>query len=75
MNQLFRKMSANVLPPNRHLTVEGESVNTAQVQSDLNRLSAEVAGEHSSILVDISEYSKVVCARCLKRKRDKIASL
>ena len=62
--------------PNRRLTVEGDCFNTAQVQSDLNRLSAEAAEEHPSILVDNSEDSEVVCARCLKkRKRDRIASL
>ena len=55
----------------QRLTIEGESVNTAQVQSDLNRLSAEVAGEHSSILVDISEDSEVVCARSLKKGKGK----
>ena len=54
---------------NRHLTVEGGFVNTAQVQSELNRLSAEVAGEHSSILLDISEDSEVVCAQCLKKEK------
>ena len=37
---------------------------------DLNRLSAEVAGEHSSILVDISEDSEVVSARCLKKEKE-----
>ena len=62
--------------PNRRLTVEGDCFNTAQVQSDLNRLSAEAAEEHPSILVDNSEDSEVVCARCLKkRKRDRFASM
>ena len=64
-----------VSEPNRYLTVEGESVNTAQDQSDLNRLSAEVAGEHPSTLVDISEDSEVVCARCLKKEKNRITSL
>ena len=45
--------TSSVTESNKHLTVEGESVNTAQVQADLNRLSVEVAGEHSSIFVDI----------------------
>ena len=39
----------------RYLTIEGDVVNTlftAQVQSDLNKLSAEAAVEHSSISVD-----------------------
>ena len=53
--------------PNRRLTAEGDCFNTAQVQSDLNRLSAEAAEEHPSILVDNSEDSEVVCARCLKK--------
>ena len=53
--------------PNRPLTVAGDCFNTAQVQSDLNRLSAEAAVEHPSILVDNAEDSEVVCARCLKK--------
>ena len=63
--------------PNRRLTVEGDGFNTAQVQSDLNSLSAEAAEEHPSILVDISEDSEVVvlCTLLDKRKRDRIASL
>ena len=62
--------TSSVSESNRHLTIEWESVNTAQVQSDSNRLFAEFAefaGEHSSNLVDISEDSEVVCARCLKK--------
>ena len=57
----------SVSPPNRRLTVERDCSNTAQVQSELNRLSAEAAEEHPSILVDNSEDSEVVCARCLKK--------
>ena len=66
-NSGFFDRTSSVSESNRHLTIEGESVNTAQVQSELIRLSAEVAGEHSIILVDISEDSEVVCARCLKK--------
>ena len=57
--------TSSISKSNRHLTIVGGSVNinTAQVQSELNRFSAEVAGEHSSISVDISEDSEVVCAR------------
>ena len=55
--------------PNRRLTVEEDCFDTAQVQSDLNRLSAEAAEEHPSILVDNSEDSEVVCARCFKKEK------
>ena len=37
-------ITSSVSESNRHLTIEGESVNTAQDHSELNRLSAEVAG-------------------------------
>ena len=54
-----------------HLTIEREPVGTAQVHSDLNKLSAEAAVEHFS-----SEVSDIVCAHCLKkRKTDRITSL
>ena len=49
---------------------EGDIVNTlftAQVQSDLNKLPAEAAVEHSSISVDTCYDSKFVCTRCLKK--------
>ena len=39
----------------------------AQVQSDLNKLSAEAAVEHSSSLLKDCEDSDIECARCLKR--------
>ena len=51
----------------RHLTIERETVSTAQVQLDSNRLSAEAAVEHSSILLENNKDSDVVCACCLKR--------
>ena len=35
---------------------------------DSNRLSAEVAVEHSSILLENDKDSDVVCARCLKEE-------
>ena len=47
--------TSDVSQSSRYLTIEGDIVNTlftAQVQSDLNKLSAEVAVEHSSISVD-----------------------
>ena len=51
----------------RHLTIERETVGTARAQLDSNRLSAEAAVEHSSILLENNKDSDVVCARCLKR--------
>ena len=66
-NSGWLERTPSVSPPNRRLTVEEDCFNTAQVQSDLNRLSAEAPEEHPSILVDISEDSEVVCARCLKK--------
>ena len=51
----------------RHLTIERETVGTARVQLDSNRLSAENAVEHSSTLLENDKGSDVVCARCLKR--------
>ena len=47
--------TSDVSQSSRYLTIEREVVNTlftAQVQSDLNKLSAEAAVELSSILVD-----------------------
>ena len=47
--------TSDVSQSSRYLTIEREVANTlftAQVQSDLNKLSAEAAVEHSSILVD-----------------------
>ena len=54
----------------RYLTIEREVVNTlftAQVQSDLNKLSAEAAVEHYSIPVDKCDNSEIVCTHCLKK--------
>ena len=54
----------------RYLTIEREVLNTlftAQVQSDLNKLSAEAAVEHYSISVDKCDNSKIVCTHCLKK--------
>ena len=48
------------------LTVEREPVSTAQVNSDLNKLSAEAAAEHSSCLLEDCEVADIVCAHCLK---------
>ena len=60
----------------RYLTSERETVGIAQVQSDLNKLSAEAAAEHSSSLLKDCEDSDIESARCLKkRKSDRITSL
>ena len=50
----------------RYLTSDRETVCIAQVQSDLNKLSAEAAIEHSSSLLKDCEDSDIECARCLK---------
>ena len=52
-----------------HLTIEREPVGTAQVHSDLNKLSAEAAAEHSSSFSEDCEVSDIVCAHCLKKGR------
>ena len=62
--------TSDVSQSSRYLTIEKDVVNTlftAQVQSDLNKLSAEAAVEHSSISVDKCYDSEIVCTRCLKR--------
>ena len=51
----------------RYQTSERETVGIAQVQSDLNKLSAEAAVEHSSSLLKDCEDSDIECAGCLKR--------
>ena len=51
----------------RYLTSERETFGIAQVQSDLNKLSAEAAVENSSSLLKDCEDSDIECARCLKR--------
>ena len=51
----------------RHLTSERETVGIAQVHSDLIKLSAETAVEHSSSWLKDCEDSDIECARCLKR--------
>ena len=45
-----------------HLTIERELARTAQVHSDLNKLSADAAAEHSSSLLEDCEVSDIVCA-------------
>ena len=52
----------------RYLTSERETVGIAQVQSDLNKLSAEAAVEHSSSFLKDCEDSDIECVRCLKRE-------
>ena len=51
----------------RYLTSERNTVGIAQVQSDLNKLSAEAAVEHSSSLLKDCEDSDIECVSCLKR--------
>ena len=63
--------TSDVSQPSRYLTIERDVVNTlfkAQVQSDLNKLSAEAAVEHYSISVDKCNNSEIVCTRCLKKE-------
>ena len=58
--------TSDVSQSSRYLTIEGDIVNTlftAQVQSDLNKLSAEAAVEHSSISVDKC-YDSTALRRC-----------
>ena len=60
--------TSDVPQSSRYLTIEKDVVNTLftrQVQTDLNKLSAEV--EHSSISVDKCYDSEIVCTRCLKK--------
>ena len=57
--------TSDVSQSSRYLNTEREVVGIAQVQSDLYKLSAEAAVEHSSILVDNCEDSEVVCTHCL----------
>ena len=62
--------TSDVSQSSRYLTIEGDVVNTlftAQVQSDLNKLSAEAAVEHSSISVDKCYDSEIMCTHCLKK--------
>ena len=62
--------TSDVSQSSRYLTIDSEVVNalfTAQVQLDLNKLSAEAAVEHSSILVDKCDDSEIVCTHCLKK--------
>ena len=54
----------------RHLTSERETVGIAQVNSDLNKLSAETAVEHFNSWLKDCEDSDIECARCLKRGSD-----
>ena len=61
--------TSDVSQSSRYLTIEREinTLFTAQVQSDLNKLSAEAADEHSSISVDKCDDSEIMCTRCLKK--------
>ena len=62
--------TSDVSQSSRYLTIDSEVVNalfTAQIQSDLNKLSAEAAVEQSCILVDKCDDSEIVCTHCLKK--------
>ena len=62
--------TSDVSQSSRYFTIEREVVNTlftAQVQSDLSKLSAEAAVEHYSISVDKCDNSEIGCTRCLKK--------
>ena len=50
-----------------HLAYFVNTLLTAQVQSDLNKLSAEASVEHSSISVDKCDDLEIVCTRCSKK--------
>ena len=59
-----------------HLTIEREPVGTAQVHSDLNKLSEEAAAEQSfSFSEDCEDSRHSVCVLPEKRKTDRITSL
>ena len=62
--------TSDVSQSSRYLTIEREVVNTlftAQVQSDFNKLSAEAVVKHSSISVDNCDDLEIVCKRCLNK--------
>ena len=63
--------TSDVSWPSRYFNgIAREVVNTlftAQVQSDLNKLSAEAVVELSRISVDKCDDSEIVCTRCLKK--------
>ena len=69
-NSACLDFTSDVSQSSRYLTIDREVVNTlftAQVHSDLNKLSAEAAIEHYSILVDKCDDSEIVCTHCLKK--------
>ena len=67
MNSGFLDRSSAVSQSYRHLTIERETVGTAQVHSDLNKQSASAAAEHSSSLFKDCEDLDIVCARFLNK--------
>ena len=70
--------TSDVSQSSRYLTIEKDVVNTlftAQVQSDLNKLSAEAAVELSSISVDKCHNWEIVYTLFEKRKFDSFTSL
>ena len=57
--------TSDVSQSSRYLTIK--TLFTAQVQSDLNKLSAEAVVEHSRISLDKCYDSEIVCTCCLKK--------
>ena len=69
-NSAYLDRTSDVSQSFRYLTIDSEVVNalfTAQIQSHLNKLSAEAAVERSSILVDKCDDSEIVCTHFLKK--------
>ena len=63
--------TSDVSQSSRYLTIDREVVKTlftGQVQSDLNKLSAEAAVEDYSSLVDKCDDSEIVCSHCSKKR-------
>ena len=62
--------TSDVSQSSRYLTIERDVINTlftAKVQLDLNKLSSEAAVEYSSNSVDKCYDSEIVCTYCLKK--------
>ena len=64
-NYCYFDCTYDVSQSSRYLIIERE-IGIAQVQS--NKLSAEAAVDHSSMLVENCEDSEAVCACCLKKE-------
>ena len=65
-NYCYLDCTYDVSQSSRYLTLERE-ISTAQVQSNLYKLSAEAAVDHSSMSVENCEDSEAVCVCCLKK--------